>query len=103
MNKKTSNIVPLGDRVLVKPQSEEEGQKTDAGIIIPETVEKERPETGKVIAVGEGRVDDNGQTIPMKVKKGDTVIFSKFGPDEVKIDGEDYLIVSEGNILAVIK
>ena len=98
----TSNkIIPLGDRVLVKPLSED--LLTDSGIIIPDTVNKEKPEKGKVIAVGEGKMTDEGKTIPPKVKAGDTVLFSKYGPDEIKIGDEEYLIVSESNILAVIK
>ena len=100
MSKK--NIIPLGDRVLVRGTSGED-KKTASGIIIPETVDKEKPEIGKVIAVGVGRVNDDGKIIPLRVKKGDTVLFSKFGPDEIKIDGEEYLILSESNILAIIK
>ncbi|MDO8572252.1 MAG: co-chaperone GroES [bacterium] len=96
-------IVPLGDKVLVKPMSGEEGKKTKSGIIIPETIDKEKPEQGKVIAVGDGRMNDEGKLLPMKVKVGDTVLFSKYGPDEVKIDGEEYFILSEGSILAIIK
>ncbi len=96
-------IMPLGDRVLLKPFSDNEGKKTKSGIIIPETVSKEKPEQGKIVAVGEGRVTDNGKKIPMRVKAGDTVLFSKYAPDEVKIDGEDYYIMSESNILAIIK
>lgn len=96
-------IVPLGDKVLVKPMSGEEGKKTKSGIIIPETIDKEKPEQGKVIAVGAGRVNDDGKTIPVKVKVGDTVLFSKYGPDEVKIDGEEYFIISESAILAILK
>lgn len=95
-------ITPLGDRILLKPQTGE-GTRTESGIIIPDTVDKEKPEMGKVIAVGSGRVDDNGNTVPMKVKVGDTVLFSKYGPDEIKVGGEEYLIVSESSILAVIK
>ncbi|MHB8651767.1 MAG: co-chaperone GroES [Minisyncoccota bacterium] len=98
-NKKT--ITPLGDRVLVKPLSEED-KKTASGIIIPETVSKEKPEQGKVIAVGVGRMNDDGKLIPMSVKKGDTIIFSKYGPDEIKVDGEEYFILSESSILAVV-
>ena len=96
-------IIPLGDKVLVKPMTEEEGKKTKSGIIIPETIDKEKPEQGKVIAVGQGRMNDEGKILPMKVKVGDTVLFSKYGPDEIKIDGEEYFILSEGSILAVIK
>ena len=99
---KKKKIVPLGDRVLIKP-IEQEGEKIASGIIIPETVDKEKPEMGKVIAVGEGRVNDEGKAIPVKVRAGDVVLFSKYGPDEIKIDEEEYLIVSENNILAIIK
>jgi len=101
MNKEKKQIIPLGDRVLIKPQGKEE--KTHAGIIIPETVDKEKPEMGKVIAVGGGKVSESGETLPMKVKVGDMVLFSKYGPDEVTIDDEDYLIISESSILAIIK
>lgn len=101
--KKESKIIPLGDRVLVKPFSEEDTKKTKSGIIIPETVDKERPEQGKVIAVGEGRTTDDGKVLPMKVKVGDIVIFSKYGPDEVKVNGDEYFMLKEENILAIIK
>jgi chaperonin GroES len=97
------NIMPLADRVLVKPGTGEDGKKTKSGIIIPETVDKERPEQGKVIAVGEGRTTDDGKLIPLKIKVGDVVIFSKYGPDEVNIDGEKYYILREEAILAIIK
>lgn len=103
MAKNKKNIMPLGDRVLVKAVDKDEGKKTKSGIIIPDTVDKEKPEIGKVIAVGEGRVNDKGDIIPPRVKKGDVIIFSKFGPDEIKIDDEEYLILSESNILAIIK
>ncbi|MAG12839.1 co-chaperone GroES [bacterium] len=103
MSKDKKNIRPLGDRVLVKAIDEGEDKKTASGIIIPETVDKEKPEIGKVIAVGDGRINDSGGVIPMTVKKGDMVIFSKFGPDEIKVEDEEYLILSESNILAVIK
>lgn len=96
-------IIPLGDRVLVKPLTGDEGKKTKSGIIIPETVDKEKPEQGKVIAVGAGRLNDEGKVLPIRVKVGDTVIFSKYGPDEIKVDGEEYYILSESNILAIIK
>ena len=97
----SKQIIPLGDRVLVKPSEKE--KKTKSGIIIPDTVDKERPEMGKVIAVGEGKTTDEGKVIPPKVKVGNTVLFTKYGPDEVKIDNEEYLIVSESNILAIVK
>ncbi|MEK7143495.1 MAG: co-chaperone GroES [Patescibacteria group bacterium] len=102
-NKEKINIMPLGDRVLVKGISADEGKKNASGIIIPETVDKERPERGKVIAVGAGRVNDEGKVIPLRVKVGNIVIFSKYGPDEIKIDGEEFFIIKEENILAVIK
>jgi len=102
MSIKKNNITPLGDRVLVKPASENE-KKSTSGIIIPETIDKEKPQQGKVVAVGEGRITDGGNLIPVTVKKGDTVIFSKYGPDEIKVGGEEYYILNESNILAVIK
>jgi len=95
-------VKPLGDKVLIRTEKESNQNKTKSGIIIPETVSKEQPGEGKVVAVGEGRRLDNGQIIPLKVKKGDRIIFSKYGPDEIKIDDEEYLIVSESNILAII-
>lgn len=102
MGTKKSTVRPLGDRVVIKPITGE-AAKTKGGIIIPETVSKEKPEQGKVIAVGDGRVADNGTLIKPKVKEGDIVLFSKYAPDEVKIDGEEYFIISESGILAIIK
>lgn len=93
-------IKPLGDRVLIEPLYEE---KRKGGIILPETVDKERPEKGRVVAVGPGRIDENGKKILMNVKKGDKVLFTKYGPDEIKIDGKEYLIAKEENILAIIE
>lgn len=95
------NIQPLGDRVLVEALGEDEGKKTKSGIIIPETVSKERGEQGRVVAVGPGRRTDDGKVLPLNVKKGDRIIFSKYGPDEIKIDGKEYFIISEANILAI--
>jgi chaperonin GroES len=97
-------IKPLGDRVVVRPLSEEEaGTMSASGIIIPETVSKEKPEQGIVVAVGLGKWDEDGvKRIPMEVKEGDRVMFSKYGYDEVKIGGKDYYIVSESSVLAVI-
>ncbi|MCR4274886.1 MAG: co-chaperone GroES [Candidatus Campbellbacteria bacterium] len=100
---KKSSVIPLGDRVLLKPLSTDEyGTKRASGIIIPETVDKERPEQGKIIAVGPGRYGD-GKLVPVRVKVGDTVVFSKYGYDEIKIDGVEYFILKEDSILAVIK
>ena len=94
-------IAPLGDRVLVRPLSQEEGMKRPSGIIIPDTIDKERPQEGEVIAVGPGKYDD-GKLVPPYVKKGDRVLFSKYGYDEVKIDGVEYFILKEENVLAVL-
>lgn len=96
----STNISPLGDKVLIEPILPE--SKTKGGIIIPETVDKERPQQGKIIAVGEGKRSDDGTLIPPAVKKGQTVLFSKYGPTEIKIDGQEYYILSESEILAVI-
>lgn len=96
-------INPLGDRILIEALRELKHNKTAGGIMIPETVSKERPEQGKVVAVGEGRRTEEGKLIAPKVKVGDVVLFSKYGPDEIKIDGVEYLIVKEENILAIIK
>ncbi len=96
-------ITPLGDRVLVRPFDESElEEKSNSGIIIPETVKNEKSEQGEVIAVGEGRLGEDGKRIPVSVKKGDKIIFSKYGFDEVKIGGEEYYILKEDSVLAVI-
>ncbi|MFH0803652.1 MAG: co-chaperone GroES [Candidatus Tagabacteria bacterium] len=102
---KTSiNIKPLGDRVLVEPLSDEEREKTTKlGIVIPDTVEKEKSERGRVIAVGPGKITDEGKLIPLSVKKGQIVIFSKYGPDEIKVGNKEYYIIKEDNILAVLE
>src|SRR3989339_879148 len=78
------NTKPLSDRVLIEPISKED--KTKSGIILPDTADKERPEQGKVIALGGGKVGKDGKTMPMSVKKGDVVLFTKYGPNEIKID-----------------
>ncbi|MDB9944406.1 co-chaperone GroES [bacterium] len=103
-NTKNVAIKPLGDRVVVRRLTEEEmGTKSAAGIIIPDTVSKEKPEQGIVIAVGTGKWDEDGEKrIPLDVKEGDRIVFSKYGFDEVKVGGEEYTIVSEASILAVI-
>ncbi len=96
------HILPLHDKVIVSPKDREETM-TSAGIIIPDTVDKEKPMMGTVIAVGPGKFNEDGdERVPMSVSKGDTVLFSKYGYDEVKIDGKEYLILSESQILAVI-
>ncbi|KKW18247.1 MAG: 10 kDa chaperonin [Parcubacteria group bacterium GW2011_GWB1_50_9] len=78
------------------------GGKTKAGIYLPETADKERPQEGKVFAVGPGKMSDEGKKIPMSVKKGDRVLFTKYGPAEVKVDGKEYLIAKEEDILAIL-
>lgn len=93
-------LKPLSNRVILEPVSAEE--KTKSGIIIPETVNQEKPEQGKVLAVGPGKLLKNGQRSQMDVKVGDTVIFSKYSPSEIKMDGEEYLVVSEEDILAIV-
>src|SRR5207247_2294322 len=95
---KKFSLQPLEDRVVVKPSEEEE--TTASGLVIPDTA-KERPQEGKVMAMGPGRFED-GQRIPMDVKVGDTIIYSKYGGTEVKIEGEDYLILSARDVLAVV-
>jgi chaperonin GroES len=101
-SKSNFKIKPLGDRILLKPLIEDEMNKTASGIIIPDTVSKEKPEQGTVIAVGEGRWEE-GKRVPMSVKVGDKVVFSRYGYEEVKLDGVEYYILKEENILAVIR
>ena len=97
-------IKPLGDRVLLEALSpDERAKKTKSGIIIPDTAEKEKPQEGKVVAVGEGKILENGKVISLSVKKGDRVLFSKYGPSEIKVDGKEYLIAKEEDILAIIE
>ncbi len=93
------NVKPLSDRVLVKPLDEKEVKK--GGIIIPDTA-KEKPQEGEVIALGTGKLDDNGKKIEFTVKKGDKVLISKYGGTEIKIDGETYLIMREDDILGIL-
>ncbi|EIA40129.1 co-chaperonin GroES [Thermus parvatiensis] len=93
-------IKPLGDRVVVKRIEEE--PKTKGGIVLPDTA-KEKPQKGKVIAVGTGRVLENGQRVPLEVKEGDIVVFAKYGGTEIEIDGEEYVILSERDLLAVLQ
>ena len=94
-------IKPLGDRIVVKPEGKDGEKKLASGIIIPESVDKEKPAKGTVVAVGQGKYDD-GKLQPMQVKVGDAVIFSKYGYDEVKMNGEEYYILSEASVLAVV-
>jgi len=94
----SKKLTPIGDRVVVKPEPEE--IKTKSGIVLPETA-KEKPSEGTVVAVGTGRTLDNGQRIPVEVKVGDKIIYSKYGGSEVKIENEEYIILAERDILAI--
>lgn len=92
-------IKPLSDHVLLEPVREE---RKKGGIILPDTVDKERPEKGRIVAVGPGKLDKDGKRTPMEVKKGQVVLFKKYGPDEIKVDEKEYLIAREEDILAVL-
>ncbi len=94
------NIKPLADYVVLEPVSQEE--KTKAGIFLPQTAEKEKPEQGKVIAVGPGKMLSSGKRSSMAVKKGDMVVFTKYSPNEIKVGDKEYLIIKEEDILAVL-
>lgn len=95
------NLKPLNDHVIVKPITEDE--ITKAGIVLPDTVDKERPEKGEVVAVGEGKLLENGQRALMSVKVGDKIMFKKYSPDEIKVDDEEYLVIKEEDILAILQ
>ncbi len=89
---------PLGDRVIVKPEEAE--TTTKSGIVLPDTA-KERPQSGRVICVGAGRITDEGKLVPLSLKEGDVIIYSRYGGTELKFEGTEYLIVNERDILAV--
>lgn len=93
------NVKPLGDRILVKPLAGEE--KTKSGIVLPDNA-KEKPQQGEVIAVGSGKILENGQRAAMEVKVGDKVLYAKYGGTDFKLDGEEYLVLSERDVLAVL-
>ena len=93
------NVKPMDDRVLLKPMEAEE--KTAGGIIIPDNA-KEKPQKGEIIAVGPGKVNEKGQRIEMTLKKGDKVLYGKYSGTEIKVDGQDLLIVRESDVLAII-
>lgn len=94
-------IKPLSDHILIEPDTEKE--KTESGIFLPETADKERPEQGTVIAVGPGKLLKSGKRRPLEVKKGDKVLFTKYGPNEIKVGDKEYLIAQESDILAIIE
>lgn len=93
-------LKPLGDRVVIKTMDREE--VTKSGIVLPDTAAKEKPQEGTVVEVGSGRILDNGQKVAMEVKKGDKVIFAKYAGAEIKVDGQEYLVLREQDILAVV-
>ena len=94
------NVRPLHDRIIV--QRIEEGEQKIGGIIVPDSA-KEKPQQGKVAAVGAGKADKDGKRVPLDVKQGDTILFGKYSGQEVRVDGEDYLIMREDEVLAVIE
>jgi len=94
------NLKPLNNHVFLEPMEEE--KTTKSGIVLPETAEKEKPIKGKVVAVGPGKMDESGKRMPMSVKVGDMVLFKKYGPDELEVDGKKYLVGEETDILAII-
>jgi chaperonin GroES len=94
-------IKPLSDHILIEPIKEEE--KTKAGILLPDTAEKEKPEQGRIIATGPGRKTASGKVIPLSVQAGDKVLFTKYGPNEIKVDNKEYLIAKEEDILAILE
>lgn len=95
------NLQPLGDNIVVKPVSDD--SVTASGIVIPSTASKEKPQKGEVVALGTGRVLKDGKKVAFTVKVGDMVLFKKYSPDEIKIDAEELLIMSEADVLAIIK
>lgn len=102
MAKGTSfGLTPLGDRIVVKPAENAGEKKLASGIIIPASADKEKPMTGKVVAVGPGRYED-GKLIPLQVKVGNTVLFGKYSHEEVKLNGESYYILSESGVLGIL-
>ena len=96
-----AKVKPLADRVLLMPEDQDE-EESKGGIIIPDTA-KEKPQRGKIVAVGDGKTDDNGKKIKLSVKKGDHVLYGKYSGTEVRLDDEDYLIMSESDILGIIE
>ena len=94
-----TKVKPLGDRVLIQPEDRE--TTTASGLVLPDTA-KEKPQEGTVLAVGSGRVNDEGSTIPLEIKEGDKVLYAKYAGTELRLDDEDYLIVSERDVLAII-
>ena len=95
----TKKLVPLYDNVIVKPLEEE--TTTASGIVIPDTASKEKPMRGKILAVGPGKINENGTRTPLDVKEGDIVIFTKYSPTEIKIEGEEFYVMNADSLLAI--
>lgn len=95
------NFKPLSNRVFIEPLEEE--KTTKSGIVLPDTAEKERPVRGKILATGPGKLNEKGERVPISVKVGDTVLFKKYGPDEIEIEGKKYLVGDEEDILAILE
>ncbi|MEK7192209.1 MAG: co-chaperone GroES [Patescibacteria group bacterium] len=95
------NLKPLSNRVFIEPLTED--KRTKSGIVLPETAEKEKPVLGRVAAVGPGKLNEKGERVPMQVAVGNKVLFKKYGPDEIEVDGKKYLVGDEDDILAIIE
>jgi chaperonin GroES len=100
-NKRCMKIKPLLDNILIEPV--EQSEQTEGGIILPRTADKERPEQGVVIAVGPGKISEKGDIFPIQVKEGQKVLFTKYGPTEIKVNDKEYLIAKQDDILAIIE
>ncbi|MBI2644269.1 MAG: co-chaperone GroES [Candidatus Wildermuthbacteria bacterium] len=94
-------IKPLADHILIEPLKQEE--KTETGILLPDTAERETPEQGRVLAVGPGKKTDDGKVVPLDVKAGDVVLFTKYGPNKIKVEDKEYLIAKEEDVLAILE
>mgnify|MGYP001598800518 CR=1 FL=1 len=101
IREKFMNFKPLSNHVFI--EAVEEDRTTKSGIVLPDTADKEKPVKGKILAVGPGKVNEKGERIPMSVKVGDMVLFKKYGPDEIEIEGKKYLVGDEDDILAIIE
>lgn len=103
VGKKTKHmkLKPIFDNIVVKKITNEE--KTKSGIVLPDTIDKEKPQQGEVVAVGEGKILENGQRAKMEVSIGDKILFRKYAPDEIKIDGEEVLVMTQNDVIAIIE
>lgn len=101
MAKAAQKLTPIGGNILVKALEQE--TVTESGIVLPDTVSKEAPQKGEVIALGAGKRDEKGNLVPFSVQVGDKVFFKKYGPDKLEVDGEEYLVMEESDVLAIFK